>query len=148
MFHQLSEVMLGNNFNGKMLVEHINVRMFLYRFNQAILNLFSCVIFMVKNTEIRVTTLLVKVKIALLIFIEIDTPLQQLFDLSRSLFNHFSNHLFIADSITCNQCVDHMIFKVIRRFCHCSNTTLSIVGICLLHIGFAEDSDLSFVCHL
>ena len=76
MFHQLSEMMLGNDFNGKMLVEYINVRMFLYCFNQAVLNLFTCIILMMKDTEIRVTTLLVKVKITLLILIEIDAPLQ------------------------------------------------------------------------
>ena len=68
-------MMLGQYFNGKLVFDHLDVRMPLHGFDQAILYFSSRIVFVVKDTEFRVSPFAVQVKFAFLIFVEVHSPL-------------------------------------------------------------------------
>src|SRR5690554_8133640 len=77
----LTQVMLCEYFNCKMVVKYIYIRMSPYRIYQADLNLSTCIIFMMKNTEFGMSTLLMKIEVTFIILIKIHAPVNKLSDL-------------------------------------------------------------------
>ena len=55
--------------------------MLLYGSNQAVLNFGAGIIFMVQDTKLRMTSFPVKIELSFFVFIEIDPPADEFFDL-------------------------------------------------------------------
>ena len=93
-------MMLRNDFNSIEITENRNVRMLLDCFNQAGLDFSPCIILVMQNTEFRVSAFFVKIKFPVFLFIEIDSPFDQFFNLGRSILNYFFNSSRITDPVT------------------------------------------------
>ena len=68
-------MMLGQDFNSKLVLDYRDIGMSLHGFDQAILYFSSRIVFVVKDTEFRVSPFAVQVKFAFLIFVEVHSPL-------------------------------------------------------------------------
>ena len=141
-------MMLCQDFNGKLVFDDRDIRMALYGFNQAVLNFRSRIIFMVKNTELRVSAFAVQVKFAFLVFVKVHSPLNQFFNLCGS----FAHYLFycgtVADPIACN----HRIFNVLVEIIHQKvgdggYPSLGEVRIGFFQPTFTDKSNFTFVRH-
>ena len=106
--------MLCQDFNGKLVFDDRDIRMALYGFNQAVLNFCSCIVFMVKNTELRVSAFAVQVKFAFLVFVKIHSPLNQFFNLCGS----FAHYLFYCGTVTDPIAGNHCVFNVLVEIIH------------------------------
>ena len=79
-------MVLGNDFHGIKIREDGYVGMCLDGFDEAGLYLGTRIVLMVEDAELRVPPLLVKVKLAILLLVEVYSPAYQLFYLGRSIF--------------------------------------------------------------
>ncbi len=141
-----SEMMLRDNLHSKMVLLDVDIRIAAHCLHQSTLNLSSGVVGMMKNTELRVSALTVKVERAVFLFIEIHSPLHQFFDLRRSISYYLLHSLAVADIVAGNHCVLNMFLEIIYfEVCYRSNSTLCKIGIGLVERSFADKTNLSFM---
>ena len=73
-------MMLGDDFHGEMVLFDIDVRIVAHRFHQSSLYLRTGIVGMVENTEFRVASLAVQVKVPVFL-VEVDSPVDEFFNL-------------------------------------------------------------------
>ena len=69
-----AQMVLGQYFNGEMILEYRNVGMALYCLYQAVLDFCARIIFMMQDTKLGMSAFPVKVEVAICVFVEINTP--------------------------------------------------------------------------
>ena len=141
-------MMLGQYFNGKLVFDHLDVRMPLHGFDQAVLNFCSRIIFMVKNAELGVSSFAVQVKFAFLVFVEVHAPFDQFFNLRRRFAHYFFYCATVADPVAGN----HRIFNVFVEIIHQQVGDGRHSSLCEVRIGFfqpafTDKSNFTFVRH-
>src|SRR5690606_11026245 len=141
----LTQVMLCEYFNCKMVVKYIYIRMSPYRIYQADLNLSTCIIFMMKNTEFGMSTLLMKIEVTFIILIKIHAPVNKLSDLSRCLSDKFFNNQLITKPAPRIQSVSNTRLKIIPWSCNRCYTPLCIISICFLTLVFCNNSYFTII---
>ena len=92
-----SQMVLGDNVDGKVLFVDVDVGMILDLRDERALNLEAGVVEMVQDAELGVTALAVQVEVAVGALVERRAPRQQLLYLRRSLGYHLLHHLGVAD---------------------------------------------------
>ena len=83
-------------------------------FYQAGLYFSAGIVFVVQDTEFRVSPLLVKVEFSLLILVEVHSPFHQFLDLRGSFTHHFSHGCGIVYPVARYHCVLNVLFKIIH----------------------------------
>ena len=69
-----AKMMLSDNLYCKMVFLDFNIRIALHSLHKSTLNLSSCVVGMMKNTELRMSALAMKVERAIFLAVEVYTP--------------------------------------------------------------------------
>ena len=135
--------MLSYDLYGEIIFKQVNVRIlpdFLY---EALLNLESGVVGVVKNTEFGVAALAVKIEASVFLAVEIDSPFKELTYLFGGARNHFSHGVGITEPVTGDHRVVNMFFEVIDfEVGNRSYAALRERGIGLIYTGFAYQSHL------
>ena len=136
------------DFDGKMVFEYINIRMRANGLDKTLLNLETGVVGMVQNTELAVAALTVQVKVAVLFFIEVHTPLYQLAYLLRSALHHFFYSGGVTKPVACHHGIVDMLVEIVDfKIGHRSHTALCKRGICLIESGFTHQGHSAFLSH-
>ena len=110
-----SQVMLSYDFNGKIALKHFDVLVSSHSFHQSSLNLRTCVVSMMKNTEFRVSTLAMQVECTILFLVEVHSPLHQVANSFRRLSDYLSHSLRVGDVVAGNHCVFNVFFKIVNQ---------------------------------
>ena len=92
----------------------VDVRIVAHGFHQSALNLGSRVVGMVQDAELAVSSLAVKVELAVLLLVEIDTPLHQLLDLFRCFGDNLLHGFVVADVVASNHCILDVFVEVVH----------------------------------
>ena len=106
-------MVLGNNLNGKVILFYVDVGIAAHSLHQSALNLGTSVISMVQNAELGVSSLSMKVEVAIAFLIEIHAPVNKFADLFWSHTYNLFYGLWIADVIASNHCVFYMFLEVV-----------------------------------
>ena len=112
--HDDAHVVLCDDLHGIVVGIYLNIRMGMYGTDQAGLDLCARVIGMVQDAELGVAALFVQVEFAILLLIELYTPVDQRLDLCRGFPYHFLYGRPIADPIA----RDHRVFDVFLKVIH------------------------------
>ena len=124
--------------------------------HQSALNLCTRIVSVVQDAELRVTTLAVQVEVAILLAVEVDTPLHQLLNLFGSHTHHLLDSLAVADVVAGNHRVLDVLVEIVdSQIGHTGNTTLcerriGLVETCLAnhtHTSFISSRHLQSVAH-
>ena len=140
--------MLCQDFNGKLVLNHFDVRMPLYGFDQAVLNFCSRIIFMVKNAEFGMPSFAVQVKFAFLVFVEVYPPLDKFFNLRRRFAHYFFYCFTVTDPVSCNHRVFNVFVEIIyQKVGDRRHPSLGEVRIGFFQPAFTDKSNFTFVRH-
>ena len=90
-------MVLRDNLNGKMVFLDLNIRIVAHSLHQATLYLGTCIIGVMQDAELGVSTFTVQVELAIFLAVEVNPPLHQFLDLSRCIAHHLFYCLAIAD---------------------------------------------------
>ncbi len=143
-----SQMMLCQDFNGKLVFDYRDVRMPLHGFNQAVLYFRSRVIFVVKDTEFRVSPFAMQVKFTLFVFVEVYSPLYQFFDLCRSFTHHFLHCGTVANPVAGVHGVFNVLVEIVyHQVGHRRYPALREVRIGFFQPAFTDKSNFTFVRH-
>ena len=145
--HLHTQMMLGDDFHGKVVFLDLNVRCVAHRLHQATLYLCTRVVGMVQNSELRVSTLTVQVKVAILLPVKVHSPLHQFGYLLRSVAHHLFHRSLVADIVARNHRVFDVLVKVIyfevSNRCH---TALGKRGVGLIERCLAYHAYFTLMC--
>ena len=132
--HYLAKVVLGKNFDGEMMFKDIDILVLTHSLDEACLNLGAGVVGMVKDTKLRVSPLAVEVKLAILVLVEIDTPLDEFFHTVGATFDHHLDGSRVAEPVAGDEGVLDVFCEIIGlEVGHTCHATLSEVGVGFLH---------------
>ena len=92
----------------------IDVRAVAHCLHQPALDFSTRIICMMKDAELAVSALTVEVELAVLLLVEVNTPLHELFDLLRCHGDNLLYSIVIADVITSNHRVLNVLVEVIH----------------------------------
>ena len=110
-----AQVVLGNDFDGEMVFEYRDVGVLLHRIDEAGLYLGTGVVFVMQDTELGVAALPMKVKLAVLLLVELHAPLDELLYLSGGFAHHLLHSLPVAYPVAGNHRVFNMLLEVVYR---------------------------------
>ena len=143
-----SEMVLRKNLDGEMLFENSDVGVLFDSPYQTVLNFRTRVILVVQDAKFGMSAFPVKVEFPFFVFIEIDPPADEFFDLRRSFFYDFLDCGAVAEPVAGDHRVFDMFLKVVyQRVGYRGYATLCEIGICLLQFCFAYERHFSFVCY-
>ena len=141
-----SEVVLRDNLHGEVVLLHLDVGTCPDGSHQSALYLGSCVVGVVEDAELRVTSLAVEVEIAVLVFVEVDTPPHQFLDLLRGIPDHLLHSLAVADIVAGNHRVFDVFLEIVYgEIGHRGDTTLRKTRVGLVELGLTDEAHLSFL---
>ncbi len=98
---------------------------------------------MMKDAELRMPPFAMKIEIALIIFVEIDAPTDQLFNLRRGFPDDLFNYRFIAQAGARVERIGNMFFEIVPRIGNGSDPALRIKRIGIFQRIFRNDGDFS-----
>ncbi len=102
---------------------------------------------MVQDTELGVTSLAVQVKLAVILAVEVDTPVDELFDLLGRHRHHLLHGLGVADVVTGYHGVFDMLFEIVfQQIGYRRHSALGEVGVSFVERCLAYHADLTFMC--
>ena len=107
-------MVLRYNLYRKVIFLYFYLRRVSHSLHQASLYLGSCVVGMVKDTELRVSSLAVKVKLSVLFLVEVHSPFDEFCYLRRRVSYNLLHSLAVAYVVTRNHCVLNVLFKVVH----------------------------------
>ena len=142
-------MVLRNDFNGKMILQHRNVRMPSHGFHQPALDFESRVVSMMQDTEFRMAALTMQIEVTLFILVEVHPPLHHILNAFRRPAHHLLYGLPVTDVVTGNDGVLNMFVKIVNR--QISDRGYSALGlgrIGLVHGGFAYKGHTSLAGYL
>ena len=140
-----TQVVLRNDLHGEVVLLDVNIGIGAHSGHQGALNLSSRVVGMVQYAELRVSSLTVKVKLAIGLLVELRSPLHQLADLFGRFCHHLTHSRRVADVVAGNHGVVDVFFKIVfLKVGHRRHATLREARIGLIERCFADDANLSF----
>ncbi len=127
-----AEVVLSDNLDCEAVVVDIDILVGADAGHEALLYLSTGVVGVVKDAEFGVAALAVEVEGAVLLLVEIDTPVNQLTDLLRSVADNLLDGGGIREPVAGNHGVVNMLVEVVDfEVCNRCHSTLSEVCISL-----------------
>ena len=123
--HSRSQVVLGDYLYGEMVFLHRDVGTLAHCLHQSTLYLGTCIVLMVKDAELRVTTLAMEVELTVLLPVEVDTPLHKFTYLLGRIPHHLLHGLAVGDIVAGNHRVLDVLVEIVElQVCHRSHSTL------------------------
>ena len=107
-------MVLGDNLHSKVILLDVDVWIVAHCLHQSALNLRTGIIGVVKNAELAMAALTMEVELAVLLLVEVDSPLHQFLDLLWCLGYHLLYCLVVADIVTSDHCVLDMLVEVVH----------------------------------
>ena len=142
-------MVLCQDFDGKMVFQDIDVAMFLDLADKGVLNLGARVVGVMQDAELGVTALSVQVERAVLLAVEIHTPLHHLLNLGRSILHHQLHSLRVAEPVAGHHRVVDVFVEIIYfHIGDTRHTALSQAGVRFLERGFADEGHFACMCYL
>ena len=143
-----SQMMLGNDFYRIVICKYGNIGMGFYRFYQASLYFSSCIVFVVQDAELGMSSFFVEVEFSIFFFIKIHSPFYQFLDLCRC----FSHYFFYSRAVTDPIAGNHRVFNVFLEIVYFQvgnrcYTSLSKIGIGFFQSCFTNQGDFTFVSY-
>ncbi len=136
--------MLGDDLHGKVVVVDIDVFGGPHPLYKTVLDFETGVVGVVEDAEFRVASLSVKIKTAVLLFVEANTPSNQFPDLFRSAPHHFFDRLAVREPVAGDHSVLDMLVEIVHlEICNRSDSSLGECGVGLLERGLADHSHAS-----
>ena len=108
-----TQVVLSDDFYSEMIFLDIDVRAVAHSFHQTALDFSTRIISVMKNAELAVSALTMKIELAILLLVEVDTPLHELLDLLWCHGDNLLHSLIVADVITSDHCILYVLVEVI-----------------------------------
>ena len=142
--------MLRDDLHGEMIFQYLYGGMIAYCLHEAALYLSSCVVGMMQDTELRVTSLAVQVICPILLLIEVHAPLHQVLDTFGSIAHHLFHCRGVADVVARYHRVLYVLFEVIhQQVGHSRYASLSLGCVGILECGLAHQGNFSLarICH-
>ena len=132
--HLYAEVVLRDDFHGKVIFEQRNIRVAAHCFNQAALYLEAGVIGMVEDTELGVSAFAMQVKLPVFFLIEIHAPLHEPAYAFRRAFYHLLHGAAVADIVARNK----RVFDVLLEIVYFEVGHGGDAALCLCGVGFFD----------
>ena len=107
-------MVLGDNLHSKVIFLDVDVRVVAYSFHQSSLDFSTRIVGMVEDAELAVSALTVKIELAVLLLVEVDSPFHQFLDLFWCLGNNLFNCFVVTDVVTSNHCILDVLVEVIH----------------------------------
>ena len=144
-----AQVVLGDDFDGEVMVEDVYVRMALDGSDEAGLYFRSRVVLVVQYAEFRVSAFAVQVKFARFVFVEFHSPADELLDLrGRAAHDHLHGRT-VVDPVACHHRVVDMFLEIVHlEVGHRGDASLRKVSVGFFQLRLADDGDgLAFFGH-
>ena len=143
--HFDSKVVLGDDFHGKVVLQHLYPRVAAHGVHEAALYLEARVVLMVEDAELRVTALTVQVERSVALLVEVDAPLHQVADCGGRVSHHMLNGLGVGKPVAGHHGVMDMLLKVVHLDVgHRGDAALRLGGVGLVKSCLANDGHASF----
>ena len=112
--HPCAQVVLGDDFHGKMVFLDDDVGAAAHCLHQPTLYLGSRIVGMVEDAELGVSTLPMEVEVAVVLAVEVHAPVHQFADLFRSVLHYLFHRLGVTDIVTRNHGVLYMLLEIVE----------------------------------
>ena len=131
-----TQVVLRDDLYGKVVLQHVDIRILAHRSHQSALYLGARIVGMVQDAELGVTALAVQVKAAILFLVEVHAPLHQFLDGTRRIAYHLLHGLRIAQPVARHHRVVDVFLKIIHlQVGHRGDTALRLGRVGLFQAG-------------
>ena len=138
--------MLRDDLHGKVVLPDIDVGIAAHGLHQSALYLGSRVVGVVKDAELRVSALAVEVERAVLLLVEVHSPLHEFVNLCRGVAHHLLHGCTVADEVSGNHGVLYMFLEIVHfEVGDRSHTALGEISVCLVERSLADKTYLAFV---
>ena len=143
-----SEMVLGDDFHGEMVLEDVDVGVVSHLFDEALLDFESGVVGVVEDSEFGVSTFAVEVEFAVVVAVEVNAPFEELPDLLGGFGHHFSDRHGVGQPVARDHGVLDMLFDVVEfEVGDGSHAALRESGVCLIKGGFTHERHTSGAGH-
>ncbi len=140
------KMMLRDNLNGEMILLYLYVGIILYRFHHPSLNLGTRIVGMMQDTELRMATLSMQVKLTILLSVEVHAPIHHFLDLRGSVPHYLFHRLAVTDIVTGNHRILNMFLEIVHfQVGNGRHTSLRERSIGLVERSLTNDANLTFV---
>ena len=138
-------MVLGNDLHGIVVFHDADVAAPPAGFDEASLDFEAGIVGMVKDAELRVSTLAVEVVVAVIALVEVHAPFHQ----SAYAFGTSLYHLFygcaVGDVVASDDGVFNMLFEAVDlEIRHTRHSALGLCRVRLVNGGFADECHLAF----
>ena len=138
-----TKVVLGDDLDGKMVLQHLDLRVGTHGCHQSALDLRTGVIGMMQDTELGVSAFAVEVKRTVVFLIEVNTPLDEFLDTSRCVAYDLFYCCRVTEPVTRHHRIVDMFVEVIdQEIRYGCDTSLCFGGVGLLEGGLAAEGNL------
>ena len=138
-----TQMVLRDDLHGKMVLQHLDMRVAAHRCHQSALDLRTGVIGMVQDTELRVTAFAVQIELTVLFAVEVHTPLDQFLDAFGGVAYHLFNGGRVTEPVTGDHRIVDMFLKIVHQEVrHRGDTSLGFGGVSFLEGGLAAQGYL------
>ena len=149
--HAHTLMVLGDDFYSKMVLLDVNIRIVAHSLHQPSLDFGACIVSVMQNAELRVSTLTVQVELTVFLAVEVDAPLDEFLNLFRSHTDHLFHSLSVTDKVAGNKGICNMLVKGVElQISHRCYATLCKRGVGLIKCRLANHANFTFLstCHL
>ena len=108
-----AQVVLGDNLHCEVILLDVDVWVVAYGFHQSSLDFSTRIVGVMEDAELAVSALTVKVELAVLLLVEVDSPFHQFLNLFWCLGNNLFNCFVVTDVVTSNHCILDVLVEVI-----------------------------------
>ena len=113
--HTDAQMVLRNDLHGKMILQHLDIGVVAYRFHQSALDLETGIIRMVKNAELRMSSLAVEIEGSVLFLVEINAPVDEFLNASGGIAYHLLHCRRVAQPVAGYHRVMDMFVEIIHQ---------------------------------
>ena len=139
-------MVLGDDLHSEMIFFHLDVWTVAHCLHQPALDLCTRVISMMQNTELGMSALTMQVEGAIVLLVEVHTPLHQFLDLCGCLTHHLLHGLAVRDIVACDDGIGDMFVEGIHLHVrHTGHTALGKACIRLVERSFADHTHLTLL---
>ena len=139
-------MVLRKYLNGKVVVEDCNIGVIAQCAYERLLNLGAGIVGVMQDAKLGVTTLSVKVELAIGLFVKFNTPLYQLLNLRGRLAYNLLNGCPVANMVAGNHRILDVLVEIIdQKICYRRYSTLCKIGVCILERCLTDYGDATFV---
>ena len=149
--HLNAKVVLCDNLHCEMVLLNLDVGVVAHGFHQPSLYLCTCVVGVVKDAELRVSTLTVEVKLAVVLAVKVNAPVDKLFYLLRSVTHNHLNSGRVADVVAGNHRVLDVLLEIVYlKVGDACYAALRKLGVGLVESCLADETNFTLMrpCYL